>query len=309
MKKFVLWCIALCIVFGSIHLSRNTVSARTVLSDPILIPEPEHPIRIKLPNAEEYVDTSSLVPFRPGTEIDPQNQSSFKVLCPDLETIRNVPSGSTFEGCPEVTVSSAPAFVVNVVYVLASWWPPRTPDNTRPLPETKKTMEQLKSHITEKDPVFQMLSGDLLFETREYRMAGIYYDNAFELFQETDKRALAQYKLSRALWLRGRKTDAIEQASEALKLYKKGDSTWEFQEEERYYRTEVETSSFDPEEEALARHQLALVLWGLGNLDESMQEADRALNLYQQKVEGPRLDSDERKLLMRSIQELLATLE
>lgn len=242
---------AICVIISG----TASAAATAQLSDILILPEADTPVRIQPPDSDRAIEISSVRAITPDTRVIADQP--VKILCPDLQTVEVLP-GEAFT-CPPP--ESDAVLVVEL---------PPTPPWLKKLPPAKG--DELASLTTDERERLQRMETALaaLSITAEQRLflrVNLYaaldlYAEALRLFEEfpdplTDP-ALLRLR-ARIVWHGGDLRRAYQYFSDALHLSE---------------------SLHDAEGRALALHGMALLLDAFGDAETAAAKARDAQQAY-----------------------------
>ncbi len=260
MKKFVLLWVISFICFGWLNISSQSTSAKTVLSNILLIPGSK-PVRLRLPGSDKYIEVAVIRLLPPGTEVAAENSPPFQVLCPNLEIIEVL--SAKMPDCLKEASEQKVKFLAEVDPLWGAFPPPegRGPDESEgELTELAKGTEKsiLASNVD--DVLKPFLLASLYATQKSYTRAIEQFENSLKTAKDPSFiRLLGYLYLQRA------------ELGDLIKAWK-------------YYNKALNLSLQvnDREGQAIAHHQMAFIHKKRAENDEAIQRAQKALELYRE---------------------------
>lgn len=263
------WSLIVLACILSLPIWNHPVLAKTALSTRLLIPGPE-PVRIKLPDASQYMEVSSLRALPEGTEIDPVSATAYTIICPDLSA-HEMSSGDLLT-CPEIS------FEVDFVIAVTPAWGVVPPDSRRGDGPKSEFASVQQFREAEEQITLSRVEGSI----KTFLLVNLYAGQnpdiqAIQRFEDdlTARKDPIALRLLGYLYL---------QAGES----RKAGITY-------YKALKLSQKQGDLEGQALAHHQLAL-LYQLKDVDEAVRHAQAALELYQDVGEASQLENVQKLL-------------
>lgn len=187
-------------------------------------------------------------------------------------------------------------------------YPPRVPESEEAYKAAIAELESLVSVY----PTMKLSLCELYRKVGKNLEARDCYEGTADLFRSRYDMATQVFALNQSAilqWELDQKEAAIQQAQASFDVYRQ--QVRGLRQAEKHYQDALHTArdAGDLEQQLLAHHQLALVSYALGNVEQSREHAERVLTLFA-KIDTPlmgkqRLD----KLIVQQIRELLEELQ